>query len=119
MLQHVGRRRIGAALLDGLLDLAHALIQLALHDDVVIDDRHHAIQWLNLGEAARRVAPLSSSAPSASGRSTSESLVFTFTVALDAFVEESFGRIADYAAESLGGRSAGRCRGPARRCGRG
>src|SRR5690606_3132512 len=26
---------------------------------------------------------------------------FTFTVALDAFVEESFGRIADYAAESL------------------
>ena len=57
---------------------------------------------MNLGEGRRReVAPLSSSAPSASGRSTSESLVFTFTVALDAFVEESFGRIADYAAESL------------------
>ncbi len=54
LLQHVGRRRIGAALLDGLLDLAHALIQLALHDDVVIDDRHHAIQWLNLGEGRRR-----------------------------------------------------------------
>jgi len=54
LLQYIHRWRIGATLFDGLLDFTHPLLQLALHDDVVIDDRHHAVQWLHLSEGRRR-----------------------------------------------------------------
>jgi len=47
LVQHAGRRHATATLGDGLLDFLDALVQLALHDHVVIDDGHHFIQLLN------------------------------------------------------------------------
>ncbi|MNG16719.1 hypothetical protein D3C84_1006570 [compost metagenome] len=44
----LGRQR-GAALGDGLLHLAQALVQLALHDHVVVDDGDHSVDGADLG----------------------------------------------------------------------
>ncbi|MCY1408452.1 hypothetical protein D9M71_237720 [compost metagenome] len=49
LLQHARRWRAGATLGDGLLHLMHALVQLALHYHVVIDDGHDLVQGLYLG----------------------------------------------------------------------
>ena len=49
LVQHVRRRQGRATLGDGLLHLANARIQLALHDDVVVDNRHDAVERLYLG----------------------------------------------------------------------
>ncbi|MNZ53491.1 hypothetical protein D3C78_713690 [compost metagenome] len=49
LLQRAGRRYAAAALGDGLLNLLDALVQLALHDHVVVDDGHHTIQGLHRG----------------------------------------------------------------------
>ncbi|MNN18255.1 hypothetical protein D3C81_1314610 [compost metagenome] len=49
LFQGAGRRHAAAALGDGLLDLMDTLVQLALHDHVVVDDSHHAIKRLHRG----------------------------------------------------------------------
>ena len=49
LFQGAGGRHAAAALGDGLLNLMHALVQLALHDHVVVDDGHHAIKRLYRG----------------------------------------------------------------------
>ncbi|MCY1414101.1 hypothetical protein D9M71_295420 [compost metagenome] len=49
LIEHASRRHSAATLGDGLLHFTHALVQLALHDHVVIDDGHNAIQWLHRG----------------------------------------------------------------------
>src|SRR5690606_42082676 len=51
-------------------------------------------------EVARSALP-SSKAPSVSGRRVSESLIFTFTITLYAFVEECLSSAADNVAESF------------------
>ena len=49
LFQGAGRRHAAAALGDGLLHLVDALVQLALHDHVVVDDGHYAIKRLYRG----------------------------------------------------------------------
>ncbi|MNO97317.1 hypothetical protein D3C76_890220 [compost metagenome] len=49
LLQYAGRRHGGAALGDGLLDFMDPLVQLALHDHVVVDNGHHFIDGLYRG----------------------------------------------------------------------
>ncbi|MNH18818.1 hypothetical protein D3C79_785370 [compost metagenome] len=49
LIEHAGGWRRATTFGDGLLDFAHALVQLALHDHVVIDDGHNAIQRLHGG----------------------------------------------------------------------
>jgi hypothetical protein len=73
-----------------------ALVQLALHDHVVIDDGHHFIHGLYRGVAAYQEQRAQHS-----GRRQSESLVFTFTITLNAFVEEALYLGASQAAESF------------------
>ena len=46
LIQNAGRRYALAALGDGLLNFVDTLVQLALHDHVVVDDGHHFIQGL-------------------------------------------------------------------------
>ncbi|MNV50912.1 hypothetical protein D3C71_1429420 [compost metagenome] len=47
--EHLLRRQCRAAFGDGLLHLAQACVQLALHDDVVVDNRYDAVERLHLG----------------------------------------------------------------------
>ncbi|KAF1069748.1 MAG: hypothetical protein GAK45_01009 [Pseudomonas citronellolis] len=47
--QHVLGRQRRTAFLDGLTNLGQALVQLTLHDHVVIDDGHHTIQRYDFG----------------------------------------------------------------------
>ena len=49
LIQHAGRRYGRTALGDGLLNFMNALVQLALHDHVVIDNGHHFIDGLHRG----------------------------------------------------------------------
>ncbi|MNZ60430.1 hypothetical protein D3C78_784990 [compost metagenome] len=53
LLQHAGRRHGRATLGNGLLNFMNPLVQLALHDHVVVDDGHHFIDGL-YGGARRR-----------------------------------------------------------------
>ncbi|MNN95283.1 hypothetical protein D3C81_2140670 [compost metagenome] len=47
--EHMLGRQRGAALGAGLLHFVQALVQLALHDHVVIDDGDHSVDGANLG----------------------------------------------------------------------
>ncbi len=49
LVEHIGRGLLGATLGDGLLDLAHAIVELALHDHIVIDDGHDPVEGLDGG----------------------------------------------------------------------
>ncbi len=46
LVQNAGRRHALAALGDGLLNLVDTLVQLALHDHVVVDNGHDLVQGL-------------------------------------------------------------------------
>ena len=52
--EYVLRRQGATALVDGLLHFTQASVELALHDHVVVDDGHDAIQWAHLGLSRRR-----------------------------------------------------------------
>ncbi|MNZ46355.1 hypothetical protein D3C78_640340 [compost metagenome] len=54
--QHIAGRHLRAALGDGLLDFAHALVELALHHHVVVDDGDHAVQgyYFRTGQGAHQ-----------------------------------------------------------------
>ncbi|MCY1421444.1 hypothetical protein D9M71_371010 [compost metagenome] len=53
LLQHAGRRHGRATLGNGLLNFMNPLVQLALHDHVVVDDGHHFIDGLHGGTGRR------------------------------------------------------------------
>ena len=79
------------------MHFTQALVELALHDHIVVDDGDDPVQWYHFGmrEGAKECCA------QCKGRSRLHSSIFTLTITLDAFVEEHFSLVAHDAAEAL------------------